>query len=113
MNLLELRPVRRADWETAGERVVVVRPRPAGGGIRAPLEWMAFLLAPGRLRLDALGSFVWDRLDGQRSVGEIAREVRERFGESAEPVESRLGAFIRGLRREELVAFPGWDPEPS
>jgi len=113
VNLLELCPVRRAEWETAGESVVVVRPRPAAGGVRAPLEWMAFLLAPARLRLDALGSFVWDRLDGKRSVGEIAGEVRERFGESAEPVESRLGEFIRGLRREELVAFPGWDAERS
>lgn len=70
---------------------------------------MTYLLAPPRLRLDALGSFVWDRLDGRRSVAEIAGEVRERFGEPAEPVEDRLGAFIRGLRREELVAFPGWD----
>jgi Coenzyme PQQ synthesis protein D (PqqD) len=113
VNLLELRPVRTADWQTAGERVVVVRPRPARGGLRAPLEWMTFLLAPGRLRLDALGSFVWNSLDGQRSVAEVAREVRERFGESAEPVEVRLGEFIRGLRREELVAFPGWDVERS
>ena len=74
-----------------------------------PFEWLAFLLAPSRLRLDELGSFAWRSLDGRVTVGQLADAVRERFGDSAEPVEQRLGRFVRDLRREQLLGFPGWD----
>lgn len=111
VNLLDLRPVRIADWsEDAEGRVVVERSSPAGGrglaGLRARLDhW----LAVPRVRLDDTGSFAWKRLDGERSVREVAGAVRERFGPDAEPVEERLGSFVRLLRRERLVRYPELD----
>ena len=110
VNLLDLRPVRTADWSEDGEgRVVVERssPRERGlSGLRARFDqW----LATPRVRLDETGSFAWKKLDGERSVRDVVAAVRERFGAEAEPVEERLGSFIRLLRRERLVRYPGLD----
>lgn len=66
-----------------------------------------------RVKLDELGSFCWSRLDGERTVEQIAADVRAAFGEAAEPVEERLGTFVRMLRDQEFVGYPGWDEIPE
>lgn len=105
VNLLDLVPVRAADWDEGEERVILIRPHPASRGLRAPLDWLIYLLAPRRLKLDDLGSFCWLSMDGVRTAGEIASLLRTRFGSAAEPAEERLGRFIHMLQREELVSF--------
>jgi hypothetical protein len=50
-----------------------------------------------RVRLDATGSFIWEALDGQRTVADVCAKVRERFGPEAEPVEERTLAFIHQM----------------
>lgn len=109
VNLLELMPVRRAAWEESADRVVIIRPRPSARGLRAPFEWLVYLMAPKRLRLDAIGSFTWRQLDGETDVGTVAEDLRRRFKDAEGPIEQRVGRFIRMLRKEELVAFRGWD----
>ena len=111
-NLLELTPVRLAAWREIDGRVVLERPRPRGQGVRGWLERVSNRLAPQRLRLDDLGAFAWARLDGRATVAELAGAIRERFGADAEPVEERLGQYVRMLRREGLLAYPGWDDVP-
>lgn len=109
VNLLDLAPARIADWRETRDRVVLERPRPVGAGVRGRLAWLSWRLAPRRLRLDAIGSFVWKRLDGAAKISEVADEVRGQFGDRAEPVEERLGAYVRMLRREGLLVYPGWE----
>lgn len=109
-NLLELRPRRRADWEEAeGERVMLRRPKPAERGLSGLLIRVSAWLAPPRLRLDPIGSCAWRALDGTRTVGEVAAQLRERFGEASEPAEERLGKLVRLLRRDGFLALPPWD----
>jgi hypothetical protein len=105
VNLLDLVPIRAAGWDEGEEleRVILIRPHPVAKGLRAPLEWLAYLLAPRRLKLDEFGSFCWLSMDGVRTAGEIASLLRNRFGSAAEPAEERLGRFIHMLQREELV----------
>lgn len=57
-----------------------------------------------RIHLDALGSFVWLRIDGLRSVYELAGLVEERFGEAAHPLYERLAVFMKQLERGGFVA---------
>ncbi|NIM49215.1 MAG: PqqD family peptide modification chaperone [Gemmatimonadales bacterium] len=109
MNLLELVPVRIAEWEEVGERVVVIRPAPESKGLRSLLDRLLYELAAKRLRLDEVGSFAWRQLDGTRTVGEVAVQLRERFGDAVEPAEQRLGKLVSVFRREGLVAYPGFD----
>jgi hypothetical protein len=104
-------PVRAAEWREVDGRVVLERPQPRRSWLRAPLERLSRVLTAPRINLDDRGSFVWKRLDGSRTMAELAGELRDRFGESVEPAEERLGELVRQLRRERLVAYPGWDRE--
>ena len=111
VNLLEVIPVRLAEWtETAG-RVVVVRPKSMRAGLLGQIDLLLYLLSARRIRLDAFGSFAWLQLDGKRSVGQVVVLLREEFGDEVEPAEERLGHLIRVFRREGFVAYPGWDDD--
>jgi hypothetical protein len=59
-----------------------------------------------RIKLDALGSAVWRRCDGETSVATIADQVRAEFGTTAEPVHDRIGTFLRKLEHGELILIP-------
>jgi len=111
VNLLEVTPVRLAEWEKRAERVVVIRPRPRRRGLRSLISSLLYLLSATRIRLDAVGSFAWLRLDGEHTVGQVAEMLREKFGEDVHPAEERLGHLVRVFRREGLVAYRGWDDE--
>lgn len=93
--------------------MIVERPAPDRSWARAPLRWISFLMSTRRIRLDPKGSYVWTRLDGRRSVADLAAELRAEFGAEIEPAEERLGVLIRQLRSQELVAYPGWDEGPE
>lgn len=109
VNLLELRPVRTAQWEEVEDQVVIQRPKPRGRGLRSVGEWLGFWMSVPRIRLDPRGSFVWLRLDGKRSVQQVADDMRTEFGDEVEPAEERTGLLVRQLRSQEMVAYPEWD----
>lgn len=109
VNLLDLRPVREAKWSEVEGRVVVERAAPRARGLRGVRERLDNWLATPRVRLDETGSFAWIRFDGNATVRDVVAAVREHFGTDAEPVEERLGSFVRLLRRERLVRYAGLD----
>lgn len=109
VNLLDLTPVRAAEWEEVEDRVVIERPRPPHRWFRTPLQWVGFLMSTRRIRLDPKGSFVWRALDGRETVRSLAARLRTEFGDEIEPAEERMGTLIRQLRSQELVVYPGWD----
>lgn len=109
VNVLDVVPVRLADWEEHADAVVLIRPRPRAPWYLLPLEWLRHLLAVRRIRLDATGSAVWRACDGRRTVADVAPAVRETFGVDAEPVEQRVGLLVRRLRREGLLAYRDYD----
>jgi len=107
VNLLELTPVRLAPWSEVEGRVVIERPKPQGAGRFG--EMVRYWLAVRRIRLDERGSLVWRLLDGERSVADVARGLREEFGEEVEPAEERAGELVRMLHKDDLLAYPDWD----
>ena len=107
MNLLELVPERSAPWIERDGRVVIDRPPASGTGVRRAVRGLRHWLSPARARLDALGSFTWMQLDGKATVADVCEQVRTEFGEEAEPVEERVGAFIRQLHEQSFVSYPG------
>lgn len=112
--LLALRPVRLAEHEERDGRVVIERPLPPVRGLRSLLQRISALTGVRRLRLDERGSFVWLRIDGERTVGEIADDLlhggpdtgdgagglREEAGERAR---RSVALFLHALAREGLV----------
>ncbi len=111
VNLLGVTPVRLAEWEERGERVIVVRPKPHRGGLAGAIDRLLYMLSARRIRLDPVGSFAWLNLDGNLTVGQVAELLHEEFGEKVESAEERLGHLVRVFRREGLVAYPGWDDQ--
>lgn len=57
------------------------------------------------ITLDAFGSFLWKRIDGVRSVEDLAEELKSGFGEEAEPLYDRLVQYMRILQNNRFVLF--------
>jgi hypothetical protein len=111
VNLLGLAPLRRAGWEEKEGQVVLLRPMPTSRGFRGILDRFFHRMSAQRIRLDPVGSFAWLHLDGETTVGQVAALLQDEFGEQVEPAEERLARLIWMLRREGLVAYPGWDEQ--
>lgn len=73
-------------------------------------RWLERLMAPSpdkryvKIHLDALGSFVWLRLDGLAPLGALAEALGARFPAEPDP-KTRLCLFARQLAGTRLVGF--------
>ena len=63
--------------------------------------------------LDEYGSYLWTRIDGEKTVGTLALELKEKFGENAEPLYDRLVKYIQILRNNQFILFRGKDKMPK
>jgi hypothetical protein len=109
VDLMGLAPFRLAEWEEVDGRAVLLRPLPRSRGWRGFVDRLLHRLSANRIRLDEVGTFAWSRLDGRRTVAEVAGLLRAEFGDRVDPAEERLGHLVRLMRREGLVGYPGWD----
>jgi hypothetical protein len=109
VNLLDVCPIRQADWREEDERATLTRRHPKARGKRGLAARLDHWLGTPHLKLDRTGTFAWTRFDGRTTVRDVAAALRQEYGESAEPVEQRLGAFVRLLHREGLVSYRDLD----
>lgn len=58
-----------------------------------------------KIKLEKIGSFIWNCIDGKRSIYEISWLVKEEFGEEAEPLYDRLVPYFRMLRDKGYVTW--------
>ncbi len=104
-NLLDLKPLRLFEHKLDGERATVLVPKYR----TCWMQWLQRRLARPfwKLHLDEIGTAVWLECDGQRTVAEIGTHLKNEFGEAIEPVWERLPAFLRQMRRSELIDLRG------
>ena len=57
------------------------------------------------IELEGMGTFIWKQIDGQRSVYEIGKLVKDEFGKSAEPLYERLSVYIKTLHNNEFIVY--------
>lgn len=57
------------------------------------------------IELDDFGSYVWNCVDGKRSVYEIGSAVKEHFGTKAEPLYERLCPFFKRLHEYNFIVM--------
>ena len=57
------------------------------------------------LKLIGIGGYVWQKIDGKRSVYEIGQCLKEEYAEEAEPLYERLVLFLQCLYRQGVVKF--------
>ena len=58
-----------------------------------------------RVSLDEIGSAVWERCDGKKTVRDICKELEDLFGERVKPVEDRLILFFNTLYKSQFVRY--------
>jgi hypothetical protein len=107
-NLFALRPRRQARFNLGADGLVTVLvPKFTN---RLAVRWLVPLLARPdvTVRLDAQGSFVWDRCDGATTVLEIADGLHAESGGDLADIRNRVAGFVQQLARNQLVTL-----EPS
>lgn len=58
-----------------------------------------------QVHLDETGSFVWPLIDGEKNIIDLGKDVKEHFGEKAEPLYPRLAKFFQILESYGFVSF--------
>ena len=111
-HLLGFSPRRCLEWgEDKEGKVVLLRPKLGSGCLG---RWMSLQLQNPfyRIRLDEVGTLVWQCCDGQTKLAEIVTRMRQRFGAQVEPVEERLFQFIGQLHRAKLIEIENGETKP-
>jgi hypothetical protein len=73
--------------------------------------WLKRLLPPSlsqpmrTLELDAMGTFVWNLMDGTSSVGELARCVSEHYACLPAEAEQAVALFMKQLGQRGIIAL--------
>lgn len=55
--------------------------------------------------LDTIGSFLFCRIDGQRTIGDLAALLKDTFGTDAEPLYERLLPYMQTLYNNHLIDY--------
>ena len=55
--------------------------------------------------LDEYGSYIWLQIDGERTIGNIADLLKEKYGENAEPLYDRLVKYMQILFNNRFIEY--------
>ncbi len=107
INLLDLIPVRKIEWKKKEEGLVeLLKPKFKRPFLKKYL--LPYVKRPHyRIKLDAVGSFIWGLSDGNLSVKEIAKSLKAEFGDKVEPLYDRLALFLQSLEKNGFIEFKG------
>ncbi|UCC41149.1 MAG: PqqD family protein [Candidatus Aminicenantes bacterium] len=105
INLLDLIPVRNIDWKKEEDGLIVLlKPK-----FKNPLlvkHVLPRLKKPYyKIKLDDVGSALWELCDGTLTVEKLAERMKDRFGEKIEPLYDRLALFLQNLERNRLIKY--------
>jgi hypothetical protein len=70
-------------------------------------DGQATVVLPDRAEVNVInevGSLVWERIDGKRTLGEILDAVVQEYGISRDQAERDVREFVDDLRRHALVS---------
>ena len=105
-NYLEGIPLRHPDinWSKDDEGLVTLEIENTGFMNRVAQK---FFKKPkiSYVHLDEMGSFVWPVMDGKKDLIKIGEEVKEHFGEKAEPLYERLAKYFQILESYHFIQW--------
>ena len=109
-NYIELIPVKNTNriWESQNNGLIeIILPR--DGLMDRLVRLVKNTPEVMRIKLDDRGSFVWQAIDGSRTIEEIGHLLFTEFGERVEPVYQRLAAFLQILKNNGFISlcYPG------
>ena len=105
-NYLDRKPLRSGhiEWSTDGDGNITLEIENKGFFNRVAQR--LFKKPPvSYVHLDAMGSFVWPLIDGDRTITDLGKAVEEKFGDEANPLYERLAKYISILESYGFVKF--------
>lgn len=58
-----------------------------------------------KIKLEGLGSFIWQQIDGKRSIYDIGMLVADKYADKAEPLYERLSQYMMTLDNLGFIKF--------
>lgn len=58
-----------------------------------------------QIHLEEFGSFIWQKIDGKKSIFEIGKDLKSNFGDKAEPLYGRLVLYVKNLHSNGFIEF--------
>ncbi len=104
-NLFDLVPHRNIKWEKKEDGLIIL--------LREKFQnpFLKKYLLPRlknpyfRVKLDRIGSFIWEQCNGSRSIKEIAELLQGEFGKDIEPLYERISLFFQSLENSRFINF--------
>ena len=110
--ILNCVPHRLAEWQADGDGLVITeRPKPQTRGLRGAWDHLRWLMSHPKIRLDKLGSAVWQQIDGIATLGELSESTSIIFPDRADDMELRLALFATALHHQGLIELRVSDKE--
>jgi len=112
---LALRPMRNPALEWSEEDGHVILEIKLAESWKTRILNLFFQVPRGRrVALDAIGTDVWQMLDGQHTIGQIAKSLASKYKLNAREAELSLQQFFKDLGRRGYVGFMvEAEPTPS
>lgn len=104
-NLLDFVPIPCVDWKKQDDGSICLRKPKLKNPLLLKLIRRMGYSSYYHIHLDDFGTFVWERMNGQNRILDIAESLKAHFGEHVEPVYDRLGTFIRTLAYQKLIRY--------
>ena len=109
-------PVRNHNVESerdddTGETLIII-PRRDDRWVRF-LSKLLFVPDHRKVTLDELGTFVWDRCDGETTVRDLIHAFAEQYKLSRKEAELSMVAFLRQMAKKRLVGLAIADPSAA
>ncbi len=104
-NLLTLRPKWNRQWQKNENGLAVILIPKFGDHLLG--KWLTHQVKnPNyRLKLDELGSFVWEHCNGRENVQEIGEKLKKKYGDKVEPIYEKLDIFFKQLEKSKSITW--------
>lgn len=105
-NYLEKIPLRKSGLEwTTDENGVVTLNIENTGFVNRIFQKLFKKPKISYIHLDEIGSFVWPRLGEELNIIELGKIVKEKFGDTAEPLYERLAKYFQILDSYKFIEW--------
>ena len=106
-NILDLIPVRARDWGEGKEDEGTVQLKVPRFESRLGKRFCRWIKKSPtyNVNLDKYGSEAWKLCDGNRTVGEIAERLREKYGDEVKPAYERVAELMSIMEINGLITY--------
>lgn len=101
--ILELYPIRECKFEVKDGIVTVLYDKFEKTFLDRIIKSKKKRIA--KIKLDKIGSFVWNICDGKRTTADIINECEKEFGENEEKIPDRVKLFLNQLAGKKFIRF--------